>query len=177
MARRRYRRRYRKRGTWCSNIRELNTGSGSIIENTGTGVFSGTATLITNPNNNYEGANQMFTVKNVEATISASGNLTRINDVQYYVMYVPQGMNVASDYNEKHPEYILTYRYLGEPNYVDTSVAEGRNLIKMKSRLARKLNTGDSIILFVKAYDTGLGSTGSISLKVSGVIRWWSKAN
>ena len=46
--------------------------------------------------------------------------------------------------------------------------------IRMRTRLSRKLQTGDSVILFVQGSNS-LSSTTSYN--IDGIVRWWSKAN
>lgn len=175
---RRTRRRYRRtRSRWSSNIQDVSTS----INVTTAGVFSGTATLVTNPVQTSLSTSSIYTIKNIEATIQLScGSLEEIgsfNNMQYYIMYVPEGMAIDENYNIKHPEYILNYRYIGEPeNTLGSSGGAGRNLIRIRTRLARKLNTGDQIVLFVKGTSV-YSSQSSKNLYISGLVRWWTKAN
>ena len=73
-------------------------------------------------------------------------------------MFVPQGMNVSTDYNIQHPEYIMNYKYLGSPTGTGTSTSaevQQYQPFRLRSRLSRKLNTGDSVILFIKGLNQG----------------------
>jgi hypothetical protein len=95
-------------------------------------------------------------------------------------MFVPQGMNISEDYNLQHPEYILNYKYLGSPTATFSNQSTGDvetqqyQPHRLRTRLSRKLQTGDSIILFIKGLNT---STSAQQVNLSGLIRWWTKAN
>lgn len=98
-------------------------------------------------------------------------------------MYVPQGFsgsgnnNLSNDYNKLHPEYILAYKYIGSPSHEsNTTGMQGQQYqpYKIKTRLARKLDTGDEIVLFIKGLNQ---STETQIIRVNGVVRWWTKAN
>ena len=169
---RRTRRRFR-RAKWSSNIQELN----SVPIATVNGTWSGTATLATNPSQTTLGVSNIYTVKNFETafTIEAAGSahINGVESITAYIMFVPQGMNVSENYNLDHPEYIMNYKYLGSPNAVaGTDEKQNFQPYKLRTRLSRKLNTGDSIILFIKGTATGTGN-----LELSGLVRWWTKAN
>lgn len=176
MARRRYRRYRRKSGRWASNIFEIQNTTVQV----GVGEFSGTTTLVTNPVQNNTTTSQIYTIKNVEISAelesAATGGIF-IEGITYYIMFVPQGMNVGSDYNKQHPEYIMAYRFYGSCDIEtvnDQRVTTNKLPIKVKTRLSRKLNTGDSIILFIKGYNQNNLST---AMQLTGVVRWWTKAN
>ena len=139
-------------------------------------------TLATNPVQDITTTSQVFTTKNfdISFTLEQSSNTgsgvnsSLIEDITAYVMYVPQGMNVTSLYNNQHPEYVLNYKYYGSPA---TDSNQTYQPYKIRTRLARKLNTGDSIILFLKYnYASQTGVTGTI-FELHGVVRWWTKAN
>lgn len=165
---------YRKKTKWSANIQELlNTGLTASP-----GTFSGTTTLATNPTQNTLGVSQIFTCKNfaVDFTIE-SDNHWSLEGITAYIMFVPQGMNVSQDYNIQHPEYIMNYKYLGSPTGTGTSTSaevQQYQPFRLRSRLSRKLNTGDSVILFIKGLNQG---SSNISFNLSGIIRWWTKAN
>lgn len=165
----RYRRRYR-RGRWSSNITEMN----NIALTFGEGVTSHTATLITNPVQSNLSTSQTYTVKNIELNylIENSNATDYLDNLNVYIMFVPQGMNVGTDYNLQHPEYVMAHRMQGSPSNDSYQYYQP---LKIKTRLARKLNTGDSIILFIKGNNEQSGSvyTG----RLNGTVKWWSKAN
>lgn len=161
------RRRYRK--SWSPNIQELLTTSITSIP----GTFYTTFTLATNPSQQNTTVSQTYTVKNfnIDFYIDTDNQNYNIEDVCAYIVYVPQGMTVGDNYNILHPEYILNYKYLGTPS---TDAGQFYQPFRIRSRMARKLNTGDSVQLFLKGVNQ---SDNNISMEVHGIIRWWTKAN
>lgn len=177
---RRSRRYYKRKGRYSANIQEIN----DQILTAKPGSWSGTNTLATNPVQNSLGVSQTYTVKNMEISFTIEGdkssNSVFIEGVTTYIMYVPQGMTVSENYNLEHPEYVLTYKYLGSPVIEDvsannTAFTQNYQPFKVKTRMARRLQTGDSIVLFVKGFNKH--PTDTVFMKVSGLVRWWTKAN
>lgn len=167
--RRRY---YRKKGRWSSNISQLANTIISVPSDIG--FFSGSTTLATNPVQSNLGVSQVYTVKNFETSFTIDSNATpeAIESITAFIMFVPQGMNVTENYPMDHPEFIMNYRYLGSPT-LDAPTSQAAPY-KLKTRLSRKLNTGDSIILLIRAYHTQGSQT---TMAVHGLVRWWTKAN
>lgn len=168
-------RRYRKfrSARWAPNISEF-SGSESVPAND---IFSYTTTLTTNPIQSQNLVSQTYTVKNFDINFVIeiiSSATAYVEDLAVYIMYVPQGMNVGSDYNIQHPEYIMNYKFIGSPTFDGASAGQQFQPIKVRSRLSRKLQTGDSVILFVKGRNQ---ATNPASLEFHGLIRWWTKAN
>lgn len=168
---RRNRRRIYKKTKWSANIQEF-----SSNEQVNVGVFFLESTLATNPSQNILGVSQIFTVKNPEISFifksDSVANTANIDDLSVYIMFVPQGMTVTEDYNTQHPEYMLAYKFYGSP-FADTG-SQNYQPFKIKSRLSRKLNTGDKIILLIKGFNN---SNTNNNLIISGLTRWWTKAN
>lgn len=160
-----------KRSRWSANIEEINNVTVAAAQ----GAWSGTSTLATNPSQDILGVSQVYTVKNFDINFTIeSQNYASLEAITAYIMFVPQGMNVSPSYNLEHPEYILNYKYLGSPTPSGSGEVQQFQPIRVRTRMARKLNTGDSIILFIK----GIGETGGTqSLSLSGLVRWWTKAN
>lgn len=175
MAKKTYRKRYyRSRGKWSANIRQIedqsfNTGS------TDQAYFFNYIDLCTNPTQQTSSVSQQFTVKNVELSyeiVTPEVSLNFVNGLTVYIMYLPQGMTVANNYHIQHPEYIMAHRYLGAANYVQSN--PGRLPAKIKTRLSRRLQTGDKIIFYIVGYHKG---TTSYTIQLHGLVRWWTKAN
>lgn len=165
-------RRYRK-VRWAPNISEFN-GTETVPASD---VFSYTTTLTTNPVQSANLVSQTYTVKNfdINFTIDLTNTTTNsIEDLAVYIMFVPQGMNIGSDYNLQHPEYVMNYKFIGSPSYDGSTTGQQYQPIKVRSRLARKLQTGDSVILFVKGRNQ---AANAYALEFHGLIRWWTKAN
>jgi len=178
MARRRYRRYRRRSGRWAPNIVKI-----SSTNNASVGEFYNYENLALNPVQTTTGVSQAFTVKNVEISFtiegSVGGNTNYIESVTAYVMYVPQGMNITSSYYAEHPEYIMAYKYLGSPTIEynpTTGIPQTQNYqpFKIRTRMSRKLQTGDRVILFIQGSND---YTATTQYKIDGVVRWWSKAN
>lgn len=169
----------RKSGRWAPNITKIRD---QIVANNVQGDFSGNAVLCQNPTQSNARVSQAYTVKNFEITFTIEGDTSAamqgLEGITAYIMYVPQSMNVTSSYYEQHPEYILNYKYLGSPaTYSQTTGAgEFQNFqpVRMKTRLARKLQTGDAIILYIHGTNA---TNASQTLLIDGVVRWWTKAN
>lgn len=176
MARRRYRRYKRHSGRWAANIQEID---GTVTASPGS--FSQSDTLLLNPPQTPNIVTQVFTIKNIEITFVLDFKSTDGSNIQYiegvtaYIMYVPQGMNLTSNYNVEHPEYIMAYKFLGSPLWDKTSQGQQFQPFKIRTRLARKLQSGDNIILFIKGINQAPQTT--FPLRLSGLVRWWTKAN
>ena len=165
--RRRY---YRSKGRWSANIKNIDD-SQTITGTTTT--IGNSVDLCLNPIQDSLSVSQTYTVKNIElSTFMETDNNNLIENIEHYIMYVPQGMNLTTDYNYEHPEYIMAYYYQGNPAVDGESIGYR---LKLKSRMARKLQTGDRIIYFWKA-NKEAGST-NVYVKIRGLVRWWTKAN
>lgn len=167
--------RYYKKPRWSSNIQEI---SNSVV-NAEPGANFVTYTLATNPVQDIATTSQVFTTKNFDISFtleypSSTSSPSNIEDITAYIMYVPQGMNITESYNNQHPEYVLNYKFYGSPS---TDSQQNYQPYKIRTRLARKLNTGDSIMLFLKYnYTAPSAATGTI-FEIHGLVRWWTKAN
>lgn len=100
MAKKTIKKYYRRKGRWSANIRNI---SDSQI-NIEVGNFYFTTTLTTNPAQSTSTVSQQYTVKNFELSFSldlnnnATPNLgSNIENIIFYVMYVPQGITVDSN--------------------------------------------------------------------------------
>lgn len=162
----------RSRNKWCSNIKEIPTSQVAVPAEQGPWYFS--YTLCTNPTQSDAMVSQIYTIKHLELQFetdwSNAVSQTSVEDICYYIMFLPQGMILSTDYNLEHPEYILGYRYYGSPSN-DTN---DKYFPIVRTKLAKKLQTGDSIILFIKGYNT---SSQSATVYIHGLLKWWSKAN
>ena len=164
--------RFRRKGRWSANIQEIQN---TQITAT-TQKFSATTTLTANPVQSNTTVSQIYTVKNFEISftmdIGSGGTSSYIEGLAFYIMFVPQGMNVGENYNLQHPEYIMAYRYYGAP--LQDSSSNEVVPFRLKTRMARRLNTGDSVILFITGFNE---YSSSQNLKLNGLIRWWTKTN
>lgn len=167
----RTRRRFYKKGQWSANIQEF-----SSTNNVNPGIFILDSTLATNPSQNVLGVSQKYTVKNIEISFILKSdtiqNITALDDLAVYIMFVPQGMTITNSINTDHPEYIMAYKFYGT-GFADNG-SQNYQPIKVKSRLSRTLNTGDKLICLIKGKNS---LTTNNSLQISGITRWWTKAN
>ena len=174
---RRRRRYYRSKGRWSSNIQEINT---TTVTSQGLGSNFYSMVLAYNPPQTNTSTSQIYTVKNLEVSFNVDEapnvNTQAAEDVCVYLMYVPQGMNVTINYVAEHPEYIMNYKFIGSPS-VDTPSSQAQPT-KVRSRLSRRLNTGDYLMLFIKYTDTRSSNTSpGAGFNLHGIARWWTKAN
>lgn len=175
MARYRRRRFYkRKSGRWSPNLSKIH-GNGSAPSNAD---FADSVTIA--QNNTATGASsitQVFTVKNIEVAAQLEASPTssgpRIENIEYYVLYIPQGYAIAYDIPETHPEWIMAYKYVGSAFDYSAVSSSNAQVPKIKTRLARKLNSGDSIIFMIRGHNYST----STNVEYSGLVRWWTKAN
>jgi len=176
MAKTRRRRYYKRKGRWSANIKQIIDDKKTIAA---ASSFYLTTDLCKNPAQNDNTVSQQYTVKNVEFTFQleipyGQTGLSGVEGLICYIMYVPQGMIVTETYPLYHPEYIMASRFIGSPDYEVTDNNFIRNPLKVKSRLARRLQTGDSIIFLI----TGTTDNQNPSqLSINGLLRWWTKAN
>lgn len=167
----------RSKNRWAPNISKIR----DVIQ-CSTGEWGANSTLTTNPVQSNALVSQVYTVKNFEISFTIEGgndqSMYYIEGVTAYIMFVPQGMSVGNDYYLQHPEYILNYKYLGSPTSSNSSqvTVENQNFqpIRVKTRLSRKLQTGDQIVLFLNGVNSG---NSNVDLNIDGIVRWWTKAN
>lgn len=167
---------FRRKGRWSANIKTL---TAQTITLPGSSSFFSTTDLCTNPVQSDSTVSQQYTVKNIELSYEIDSLAPNIVEgLTSYIIYVPQGMTVTETYPNQHPEYIMAYRFLGSPNYDNDSTTAttsvGRLPSKIKTRLSRRLQTGDKIILLI----VGLNQVDTQQLiRFNGLVRWWTKAN
>lgn len=163
----------RNRSRWSPNIQEILT---TTLQTAADSFFYHDITLAFNPNQSNSTVSQVFTVKNVECNfyIDSSSIVNQLEDFCAYIMFVPQGMNVNYNYNLLHPEYIMAYKYLGSPTYETNSSTQQYQPYRVKTRLSRKLQTGDRIVLFIRGNNVGNANT---EFDLHGLVRWWTRAN
>lgn len=96
-----------------------------------------------------------------------------------YIVYVPEGWPTTSgtDYANlvvRHPEWIMATKIMGG-NFIATgSTGFGVETLNMSTRLKRNLNSGDSVVLFIRLnFDTGAITNATIT----GNCRYWTCAN
>ena len=113
MAKRRYRRYRRARGRWSSNIQRIRDNYPTISA----GAVSQSYTICQNPVQDALTVSNQFTVKNAEASMDIEAYLPNaFENIEYYIMYVPEGYGIDGDLPFKHPEWIMAYKFVGTAN-------------------------------------------------------------
>lgn len=171
MAKRRYRRYRRRRGRWSSNIQSLRLSGVAESED-----FGDSYTIAQNPVQSNTTVSQQYTVKNIEITGQIESNAQanyNVENIQYYIIYVPEGYPISLDLPYSHPEWIMAYKYIGQ-SALTTVTSNYYQPPRIKTRLSRRLNTGDSIIFMYRGTNT---TGGNVPIRFNGLVRWWTKAN
>lgn len=164
----------RKHAKWSSNIQRISENYPGVPS----GVQGNSITICQNPFQNTQTVSQTFTVKNVEIAAQLElFNLStpaNVDNVEYYILYVPQGYGISVDLPFEHPEWIMAYKFIGT-GLSTTSLTDSNSQVpKIKTRLSRNLNTGDSIIFL---YTFNNKNNDNVNVKINGLVRWWTKAN
>jgi hypothetical protein len=163
---------YYRKSRWSANIRNIGHPISAPIAST----FYSHLSLCENPIQTDNTVSQQYTVKNIELSImieSSENDLAQIESLVTYIMYVPQGYVITETLPNNHPEWIMAYRYLGSPKLDANAYV---NPLKIKTRMARRLQTGDKII-FLLVGDNQKTTGSPVGLGVHGMVRWWTKAN
>lgn len=176
--RRRYPRRTFRKKNWSSNIITSET---TITFPAGTNYGGGSAICL-NPAQSVSTVSQSFTVKNIKLSISAnvdsSSGIQYIDQLVAALVYVPQGYSVTYATLSEHPEWFMTVKFLDNPK-VDSPSAGGTGYIQkpftISSRLARKLQTGDSVQLCL--FGINKAQSTSVPIRFSFMAQWWTCAN
>lgn len=181
---RRTRRKYYKRRSrsWSPNIDQI-VHSFNV---TNTGQFSEAYTLAINPSlTGPTTISQVFTVKNIEASFVFEANelANTLEALTFFIMYIPDGFDYdVSNLPQIHPEWIMNYKFIGSPTYEQPvegqqpAPSQQYQPVRVRTRLSRRLHSGDRIILYAQGYRQGT-STTSIPVTITGMVRWWTKAN
>ena len=164
-----------KKSNWNAAINDIE-GDITIAKDTPTGGFHLYVRLCENPAQNNNIVNTIFTVKNVELSfhMECTPSQGNFDSITGYIMYVPQGMTIDGNLPYNHPEYVMAMKFFGSP---ELSGSEGgRSPAIIKTRLSRKLNTGDKLVaIFVgKHY---INNQNNDVIGVKGICRWFTKAN
>lgn len=175
--RRRYPRRIFRKKNWSSNIITSETTlTFPASQNYGAG-----SAICLNPVQSVSTVSQPFTVKNVKLSISAAGNTANavqlMDNIIAALVYVPQGYTVTYATLSEHPEWFMAVKYINNPQ-VDATVVASANIVKpftLSSRLARKLQTGDSVQLCL--FGINKSQSDAISIRFSFMAQWWTCAN
>lgn len=180
MARGYYRRRYTnryyggyKKKNWSSNL----ITSSSSITFPATSTYGAGSALCLNPVQNVSTVSQPFTVKNIKLSVNASGmtdsTIAGIDNIIVAIVYVPQGYTVTYNTIVEHPEWFMAVKYIDEPSLITDGMSYSKPFT-VSTRLARKLQTGDSIQFCVFGQNV---SQTSLTVKFKFMAQWWTCAN
>lgn len=182
MARSYYRRRWYGRRTfrkknWSSNIITSET----TISLPANSTYGAGSAICLNPSQSVTTVSQPFTVKNIKLSICASvdalANVMYLDQLVAAIVYVPQGYTVTYNTLSEHPEWFMAVKFIENPQVDDPSKGVVDYISKpftVSTRLARKLQTGDSIQLCL--FGTNKVNT-SVSVRFSFMAQWWTCAN
>ena len=166
---RKYSRRYRSK-RWSSRITNLDIEQ-QVGANTDFFVFRN---LATNPVQDNDTVSQRYTVKNIRCNfcIESSTSINNpLDNVQAFVLYVPQGFTLSTSTPYEHPEWIMASKHIGIPL---NNNSPGYASLYMSTRLSRKLDTGDKVVFVVQGSNPTNSTT---SARLTGIIRYNTKAN
>lgn len=173
----RSRRYYKRKGIWSSRItnfegQQLAGPSGNFV------IYYN---LAQNPAQNIDTVSQKYTVKNInlQAQLENESDVEpgSIENLQAFVMFIPQGFiptgvpGAYADVPYQHPEWILAHRFYGSPT---NDSNPGYPPLRLHSRLARKLDTGDRIVLIILGNNVSINSN---TLTYRGIVKYVTKAN
>lgn len=162
---------FKRKGRWSSNIVKF---SNQSFTNTQTEFFA-YYTLCSNPAQSTTTVSQQYTVKNfaINYEITSETDTVDLDNLCAFILYIPQGFNISVNTPYEHPEWILAMRYYGN---ISTENNIYRNPLSIRTRMARRLQTGDQIVLFISGHDTAGVTAGNTNF-FRGIVRWNSKAN
>jgi hypothetical protein len=176
---RKYTRRHRR--DWSTRLQNF---SGSQLATAGSDYVI-YYNLCTNPAQSSDSVSNKYTVKNIKCELVVQSNKENqssarlyLDNFQGYIMFVPQGYiptGVPSAYQTlpfDHPEWIMAYRYFGTP------VSDGFEYyppLRLSSRLSRKLDTGDRVVLILLGQNSH--STNTATIEYTGLVKYNTKAN
>jgi len=175
-------RRYRKysrrgrSGMWSTRLQNI---SGSQLAGTGND-FIIYYNLCTNPAQSDTTVSQKYTVKNINLQLEVEYPGAFVENLQAYVMFIPQGFiptGVPSAYAEipfQHPEWIMAHRFIGSPTNAQVGNTPGFPPLRIRSRLARKLDTGDRVVVVILGSNA---ATESSTIYYRGLVKYNTKAN
>lgn len=172
-----YRRRRYRRKIWSTRIKNF---SGNQLA-TGGSNFVIYQNLCTNPAQTDDTVSNKYTVKNINLQLELSNNSTAsgyVENLQAFVVFVPQGYiptGVPAAYADlpyDHPEWIMAHRFYGSA-FSDNSPYYSP--LRLHTRLSRKLDTGDRIVVIILGRNTN--SSQSQTIDYQGLVKYNTKAN
>lgn len=158
--------RTRRRGKKWSPVLVPLSGSGQVPNNTTEYTFFNHDICINSTNSNQAPTATVIKCGNVKASFDMWKSANFIGLAEVYIMFKPQGMTVDASYCVAHPEYIMCWRTF--------DVINDNQSVTIQSRLKRNLNSGDSIIVFIR-YRSSVAAAGT--LYITGLASYVCCAN
>ena len=166
---------YRARTKWSTNFAE-GTLRLEVPANQTTGSY---AIVCSNPAQTQNTVSQPFTAARVKLDIQAvtenAEDAQYLGNVKVGIFYVTQGYAVSNAIFREHPEWLMGYKFLGEPIIDQSGSATILRPFIVSTTLKRKLQTGDAIYLVIAAYNSDTANARTIRFNYT--ARWWTKAN
>lgn len=135
--------------------------------------------LTANPVQSDDSVSITYTVKNINLQLELeSDGQGSVENLQAYVMFIPQGFiptgtpGAYADIPFQHPEWIMAHRFYGSA--LQDGAQPGYPPLRLRSRLARKLDTGDRIVAIILGTNT---ANVSRTLDYRGLVKYNTKAN
>lgn len=173
-------RRYSKKQSWSTRFTNF-SGAQLVGPNSKCIIYQN---LCQNPAQSVDTISNKYTVKNIVLDIEISNTSTSNNadleNFQFYICFIPQGYiptGTPSAYENvpfDHPEWIMVHRFVG------ATLNDGATSYKpyrLRSRLARKLDTGDRIVLIILGNNTANSAGSSYTVDYRGLVKYNTKAN
>ena len=173
---RRYRKYTRRRHIWSSRLQNF-SGEQLAAQNVDFVIYYN---LCSNPVQTQDTVSQKYTVKNINCQMEIAGpglEMGSIENLQAFICFIPQGYvptgtpSAYADVPYNHPEWIMAHRYFGSCQ--NDSVPYYPPL-RLRTRLARKLDTGDRIVLIILGKNN---YQGTAQIEYQGVVKYVTKAN
>lgn len=167
MPRRRYYRRYYKvtpKKKWASNIVQ-----GTVTSsNYQTVVINSTQTSAPTPTIVKCGNFRVQGDVRVAYTGSTPG---RVASVNFFLMFVPEGVTVTDSLIGNHPEWIMGWTAIEWSGVTSESASTWGNKFSVTTRLKRNLNSGDRVVCILQSLDA------SVTASAVYTIQYWTCAN
>lgn len=156
-----------KKYSWATRFQNFNFSDSLLV---GTDLFE-VQQLCENPQQSITNVGQKYLVKNVEVSVELEANQSTFEDVQYYIMFCPEGLSTEQIKNLpfQHPEYIMAYKFYGSPQAESIGY---KGPLFIKSRLARKLESGDKIVLIVLGSGVSGQSGTTKTINIRGLVKY-----
>ena len=102
----------------------------------------------------------------VDTLLGSSSFSSSLQTFNVYVIFIPEGVTITQDTPKQHPEWLLGWKSVNEITH------QQRDTTVITSRLARNLNSGDSVyVLFTGSQGPNVSQTINVNIVASYVTR------